>query len=103
MYRECKFPSAGGEIAAVHPRLGTPPEDFFASPCFARVIRTAARRSRANEACPGAAAGATGGAEVVAAIEARSGEAEFGCADPESPDDVRALANRAAHLDSLVP
>src|ERR1700731_3345719 len=40
------------------------------------------------------------GAEVVAAIEAGGGEAEFVRADLESPDDVRALAERAAEVDS---
>src|SRR5712671_4033844 len=42
------------------------------------------------------------GAEVVAAIEAGGGEAEFVRADLESPDDVRALAGRAAEVDILV-
>jgi NAD(P)-dependent dehydrogenase (short-subunit alcohol dehydrogenase family) len=42
------------------------------------------------------------GAEVVAAIEAGGGEAEFVRADLESPDDVRALAERAAEVDVLV-
>src|SRR3979411_374756 len=42
------------------------------------------------------------GAEVVAAIEAAGGEAEFVRADLESPDDVRALAERAATVDILV-
>ena len=42
------------------------------------------------------------GAEVVAAIEAGGGEAEFVRADLESPDDVRALAERAAEVDILV-
>ena len=42
------------------------------------------------------------GAEVVAAIEAGGGEAEFVRADLESPDDVRALAARAAEVDILV-
>ncbi len=42
------------------------------------------------------------GAEVVAAIEAGGGEAEFVRADLESPDDVRALAERAAGVDILV-
>src|SRR5881396_266204 len=42
------------------------------------------------------------GAEVVAAIEAGGGEAEFVRADLESPDDVRALAERAADVDILV-
>ena len=42
------------------------------------------------------------GAEVVSAIEAGGGEAEFVRADLESPDDVRALAERAAELDTLV-
>ena len=38
------------------------------------------------------------GAEVVAAIEAGGGEAEFVRADLESPDDVRALAARAVRI-----
>ena len=42
------------------------------------------------------------GAEVVAAIEAGGGEAEFVRADLESSDDVRALAERAATVDILV-
>src|ERR1700757_436685 len=42
------------------------------------------------------------GAEVVGAIEAGGGEAEFVRADLESPDDVRALAARAADVDILV-
>jgi NAD(P)-dependent dehydrogenase (short-subunit alcohol dehydrogenase family) len=42
------------------------------------------------------------GAEVIAAIEAAGGEAEFVHADLESPDDVRALAERAADIDILV-
>src|SRR5229473_6562206 len=42
------------------------------------------------------------GAEVVAAIEAEGGEAEFVRADLKSPDDVRALAERAADVDILV-
>jgi NAD(P)-dependent dehydrogenase (short-subunit alcohol dehydrogenase family) len=42
------------------------------------------------------------GAEVVGAIEAGGGEAEFVRADLESPDDVRALAERAAGVDILV-
>jgi NAD(P)-dependent dehydrogenase (short-subunit alcohol dehydrogenase family) len=42
------------------------------------------------------------GAEVVAAIETDGGEAEFVRADLESPDDVRALAKRAADVDILV-
>src|SRR5437867_12741927 len=42
------------------------------------------------------------GAEVVAAIEAGGGEAEFVRADLESPDDVRALAERAADVNILV-
>jgi len=42
------------------------------------------------------------GAEVVAAIEAAGGEAEFVRANLESPDDVRALAERAATVDILV-
>jgi NAD(P)-dependent dehydrogenase (short-subunit alcohol dehydrogenase family) len=42
------------------------------------------------------------GADVVAAIEAAGGEAEFVRADLESPDDVRALAERAADVDILV-
>jgi len=41
-------------------------------------------------------------ADVVAAIEAAGGEAEFVRADLESPDDVRALAERAAGVDILV-
>ncbi len=40
--------------------------------------------------------------EVVAAIEAAGGDAEFVRADLESPDDVRALAGRAADVDILV-
>jgi NAD(P)-dependent dehydrogenase (short-subunit alcohol dehydrogenase family) len=39
---------------------------------------------------------------VVAAIEAEGGEAEFVLVDLKSPDDVRALAERAADLDILV-
>jgi NAD(P)-dependent dehydrogenase (short-subunit alcohol dehydrogenase family) len=42
------------------------------------------------------------GAEVVAAIEAAGGQAEFVRADLESPGDVRALAERAADVDILV-
>jgi len=42
------------------------------------------------------------GAEVVAAIEAAGGEAEFVRADLASPDDVRALAARASEVDILV-
>jgi NAD(P)-dependent dehydrogenase (short-subunit alcohol dehydrogenase family) len=42
------------------------------------------------------------GAEVVAAIEASGGRAEFVPADLESSDDVRALAKRAATVDILV-
>ncbi len=42
------------------------------------------------------------GAEVVAAIEAGGGEAEFVRADLESPNDVHALAERAAEVDILV-
>jgi NAD(P)-dependent dehydrogenase (short-subunit alcohol dehydrogenase family) len=42
------------------------------------------------------------GAEVVAAIEAAGGEAEFVRADLESHDDMRALAERAADVDILV-
>src|SRR6202049_5187111 len=42
------------------------------------------------------------GAEVVAAIEAGGGEAEFVRADLESADDVRALAERDAEVDILV-
>src|SRR4029077_5937182 len=41
------------------------------------------------------------GAEVVAAIKAAGGEAEFVRADLESPDDVRGLAERAADVDIL--
>ncbi len=44
----------------------------------------------------------TRGAEVVAAIEAAGGEAEFVRANLESPDDVRALAQRASEVDILV-
>jgi NAD(P)-dependent dehydrogenase (short-subunit alcohol dehydrogenase family) len=42
------------------------------------------------------------GAEVVAAIEAGGGEAEFVRADLKSPNDVRALAECAAEVDILV-
>src|ERR1700730_12992880 len=42
------------------------------------------------------------GAEVVAAIKAGGGEAEFLHANLESPDGVRALAQRAAEVDILV-
>jgi NAD(P)-dependent dehydrogenase (short-subunit alcohol dehydrogenase family) len=42
------------------------------------------------------------GAEVVAAIKAEGGEAEFVRADLESPDDLCALAERAAGADILV-
>ena len=42
------------------------------------------------------------GVEVVAAIKAGGGEAEFVHANLESPDDVRALAQRAAEVDILV-
>jgi NAD(P)-dependent dehydrogenase (short-subunit alcohol dehydrogenase family) len=42
------------------------------------------------------------GAEVVAAIKAGGGEAEFVHANLESPDDVRALAQRAEDVDILV-
>jgi len=42
------------------------------------------------------------GAEVVTAIEAADGEAEFVRANLESPADVRALAERAGDLDILV-
>jgi len=42
------------------------------------------------------------GAEVVAAIEAAGGQAEFVRADLESPGDVRALAERAVDVDILV-
>ena len=42
------------------------------------------------------------GAEVVAAMEAEGGEAEFVRADLKSPDEVRALAERAADVDILV-
>jgi len=42
------------------------------------------------------------GAEVVAAIKAAGGEAEFVRADLESANDVRALAARAAEVDILV-
>src|ERR1700726_4347452 len=42
------------------------------------------------------------GAEVVAAIQAGGGEAEVLRAAPESPDDVRALAERAGEVDILV-
>src|SRR5258708_12155610 len=42
------------------------------------------------------------GAEVVAAIRAGGGEAEFVHANLESPDDVPALAQRAADVDILV-
>jgi len=42
------------------------------------------------------------GAEVVAAIKAGGGAAEFVRADLNSPDDVRALAQRAAEVDILV-
>jgi NAD(P)-dependent dehydrogenase (short-subunit alcohol dehydrogenase family) len=42
------------------------------------------------------------GAEVVAAIDAAGGEAEFVRADLESPEDVRALAEAAGDLDILV-
>jgi NAD(P)-dependent dehydrogenase (short-subunit alcohol dehydrogenase family) len=42
------------------------------------------------------------GAEVVAAIEAAGGNAEFVQADLNSTDDVRALAERAAGVDILV-
>jgi NAD(P)-dependent dehydrogenase (short-subunit alcohol dehydrogenase family) len=42
------------------------------------------------------------GAEVVAAIKADGGEAEFVRADLKSPDDVRSLAERAAEVDILV-
>jgi NAD(P)-dependent dehydrogenase (short-subunit alcohol dehydrogenase family) len=42
------------------------------------------------------------GAEVVAAIKAGGGKAEFVNADLKSPDDVRALAKRAAEVDILV-
>ena len=42
------------------------------------------------------------GAEVVAAIEAAGGEAEFVRADLESADDVRALAERAGEVGILV-
>lgn len=42
------------------------------------------------------------GAQVVAAIEAEGGEAEFVQADLESPEDVRALAERAVDVDILI-
>src|SRR5207245_2986590 len=42
------------------------------------------------------------GAEVVAAIEAKGGEAEFVRADLKSPDEVRWLAERATDVDILV-
>jgi NAD(P)-dependent dehydrogenase (short-subunit alcohol dehydrogenase family) len=42
------------------------------------------------------------GAEVVAAVKAGGGEAEFVRADLASPDDVRTLAKRAANVDILV-
>ena len=42
------------------------------------------------------------GAEVVAAIEAAGGQAEFVRADLESPGNVRALAERAADVGILV-
>jgi NAD(P)-dependent dehydrogenase (short-subunit alcohol dehydrogenase family) len=42
------------------------------------------------------------GAEVIAAIKAAGGEAEFVRADLESANDVRALAARAAEVDILV-
>jgi NAD(P)-dependent dehydrogenase (short-subunit alcohol dehydrogenase family) len=42
------------------------------------------------------------GADVVAAIRARGGAAEFARADLESADDVRALAERGADVDILV-
>ena len=42
------------------------------------------------------------GAEVVAAIEAAGGKAEFVRADLESPDNVRALGERAGDVDILV-
>ena len=45
---------------------------------------------------------ASRGADVVAAIEASGGAAEFIHADLESPDDVRALAKRASEVDILV-
>ena len=44
----------------------------------------------------------TRGTEVVAAIKAGGGEAEFVRADLESPGDVRGLADRAADVDILV-
>jgi len=44
----------------------------------------------------------TRGAEVIAAIKAAGGEAEFVRADLESANDVRALAERAAEVDVLV-
>jgi NAD(P)-dependent dehydrogenase (short-subunit alcohol dehydrogenase family) len=42
------------------------------------------------------------GAEVIAAIKAGGGAAEFVRADLASPDDVRALAKRAAEVDILI-
>jgi NAD(P)-dependent dehydrogenase (short-subunit alcohol dehydrogenase family) len=42
------------------------------------------------------------GADVVTAIRARGGDAEFARADLESADDVRALAERGAGVDILV-
>src|SRR3989442_3955925 len=42
------------------------------------------------------------GAEVVAAMEAKGGNAEFVGADLKSPDEVRALAGRADDVDILV-
>src|SRR4029077_14812721 len=42
------------------------------------------------------------GADVVAAIRARGGAAEFARADLESADDVSALAERGADVDILV-
>jgi NAD(P)-dependent dehydrogenase (short-subunit alcohol dehydrogenase family) len=44
----------------------------------------------------------TRGAEVIAAIKAAGGEAEFVRADLESANEVRALAERAAEVDILV-
>src|SRR5947209_14747714 len=42
------------------------------------------------------------GAEVVAAIKAGGGEAEFVRANLQSPDDVRALAQHAMEVDILI-
>jgi NAD(P)-dependent dehydrogenase (short-subunit alcohol dehydrogenase family) len=65
-----------------------------------RATAEALAREGARVLISGRSAGR--GTEVVTAIKARGGEAEFVRADLESPEDVRALAERAAEVDILV-